>query len=395
VNGAWATRNLGDVCRLIGGGTPSKDNAAYYSGDIPWATVRDMKADLITETECKITKAAVSASATNIVPGGNVVIATRVGLGKVCLLAQDTAINQDLRGVVPIDNDELSVKFLYWWLKSIADVIVNEGTGATVQGVKLSFVKALQIPVPLLREQRRIVAILDEVFDGLAAAQANAERNRQNARAIFESHLQSVFTQRGEGWVNTRLPDVAKEFGRGRSKHRPRNEPKLYGGTYPFVQTGDISNAEHRMTEYSQTYSEAGLAQSKLWPRGTVCIAIVGATVGESAILGFEACFPDSVIGIIVNEKLADCEFVEYLLQAFKSILKEKGQGTARDNINLGTFEDELFPFPPLREQKHVVATLNAMAAETQRMTWLYEKKQVALVALKKSMLHHAFNGNL
>jgi type I restriction enzyme S subunit len=108
------------------------------------------------------------------------------------------------------------------------------------------------------------VGILDEAFDGIATAKANAEKNLQNARALFESHLNAVFTQRGDGWQRKTLAEIATVFGRGKSRHRPRNEPTLYGGPYPFVQTGDIRNAEHFVTEYSQTYSEPGLAQSKL-----------------------------------------------------------------------------------------------------------------------------------
>jgi type I restriction enzyme S subunit len=107
----WQTKSLGSVCQVIGGGTPPKNKPEYYSGGIPWATVRDMRSEIITETECKITKEAVKASATNIIPKGNVVIATRVGLGKVCLLGQDTAINQDLRGVVPLDSRVLEVGY--------------------------------------------------------------------------------------------------------------------------------------------------------------------------------------------------------------------------------------------------------------------------------------------
>jgi len=115
----WQTKKLGEVCEVIGGGTPSKDKAhsAFYSGDIRWATVRDMKGDLISDTEFKITKEAVKGSSTNIIPKGNVVIATRVGLGKVCLIEHDTAINQDLRGIVPKDAGKLAVPFLFWWMK--------------------------------------------------------------------------------------------------------------------------------------------------------------------------------------------------------------------------------------------------------------------------------------
>jgi type I restriction enzyme S subunit len=134
----WKTTDLGNVCRVIGGGTPPKGDAKYYSGEIPWATVRDMRSDVITETECRITKAAVASSATNIIPGGNVIIATRVGLGKICLLGQDTAINQDLRGIVPIDPKVLAVRYLFWWLKSIANVIVEDRDWGDSSGSKAS-----------------------------------------------------------------------------------------------------------------------------------------------------------------------------------------------------------------------------------------------------------------
>jgi len=390
----WQTKPLGDLCKVIGGGTPPKDKAKYYSGDIPWATVRDMRSEVIVETECKITKEAVRSSATNIIPKGNVVIATRVGLGKVCLLGQDTAINQDLRGIVPIDPKVLSVRFLFWWLKNIADVIVAEGTGATVQGVKLPFVKSLQIPLPPLPEQQRIVGILDKAFEGIATAKANAEKNLQNARALFESHLQSVFTQREEGRKQKTLEQVATTFGRGKSKHRPRNAKKLYGGIYPFIQTGDIRNANHLITQYSQTYSEAGLAQSKLWPKGTICITIA-ANIAETGILGFDACFPDSVIGVVLNPKEADIGFVEYLLQSFKVRLQAKGKGSAQANINMGTFENERFPFPSVTEQKRIVATIDALREEIRRLESLYERKLAVLEELKKSLLKQAFNGEL
>jgi type I restriction enzyme, S subunit len=287
---------------------------------------------------------------------------------------------------------ELDVRFLYHLLHYRSDYFPSVAVGATVKSLRRRHFDNLPVPVPPLPEQQRIVAILDEAFDGIATAKANAERNLQNARAIFESHVQSVFSQRGEGWIEKRLTEVSRVFGRGKSKHRPRNDPKLYKGPYPFIQTGEISNADHWLTAYTQTYSELGLAQSHLWPKGTICIAIVGATVGETAILDFEACFPDSVIGIVVDDKLADMEYVEFLLQAFKALLKEKGKGTARDNINLGTFENQKFPFPTLKIQQEIVATLNDLAAETQHLANIYERKLAALEALKKSLLHSAFS---
>lgn len=291
----------------------------------------------------------------------------------------------------------LDSRFAFYFVTSDAfQDAKNEAAGEGIMGgIKNGDAAVIRVPLPPLLEQERIADLLHEAFVGLATAKTNAEKNIQNVRALFESHLQSVFSQRGEGWAEKRLVEVSLEFGRGKSKHRPRNEPSLYDGPYPFIQTGDISNADHWLTEHTQTYSELGLAQSRLWPKGTICIAIVGATVGETAILDFEACFPDSVIGVVVNDQLADTEYVEFLLQSFKALLKEKGQGTARDNINLGTFENQTFPFPELKRQKQIVATLNALRAETQRLESIYQQKLVALGALKKSLLHQAFGGKL
>jgi type I restriction enzyme S subunit len=137
-----------------------------------------------------------------------------------------------------------------------------------------------------------------------------------------------------------------------------------------------------------------GLAQSKLWPKGTICITIA-ANIAETAILDFDACFPDSVIGVVPDPKQADIGFVEYLLQSFKARLQSLGKGSAQANINMGTFEHERFPFPSVSEQKEIVAKLDGLSEETQRLASLYTRKLAALEALKKSLLHQAFSGEL
>lgn len=281
----------------------------------------------------------------------------------------------------------LSTKFFYYQLQS-----VNLDSLGYARHYKL--LKSINIRYTQFPEQQRIVALLDDAFDGIATAKANAEQNLKNARELFESHLQAVFTQRGEGWEGKTLRQVAVDFGRGKSKHRPRNAPKLYGGPYPFIQTGDVRNSEHLITEYTQTYSEAGLAQSKLWPKGTLCITIA-ANIAETGILNFDACFPDSVIGIVVDDKHTSNHFLEYLLQAVKAALKAKGKGSAQDNINLGTFENELFFFPSLSVQEEITKQLDDLSTEVQRLESIYQQKQAALDELKKSLLHKAFSGEL
>lgn len=190
----WELMRLGDLCHVIGGGTPSKAKAEYYSGEIPWATVRDIKSEFLTATEYKITKEAVESSSTNIIPKGNIVIATRVGLGKVCILGQDTAINQDLRGLLPINPKFLSIRFIYRWLQLTSDLIIAEGTGATVQGVKLPFIKSLKVPLPPLTEQHRIVAILDELSFDIQRLESIYRQKLAALDELKQSLLHQAFT---------------------------------------------------------------------------------------------------------------------------------------------------------------------------------------------------------
>ena len=264
-----------------------------------------------------------------------------------------------------------------------------------IGGVSMSKFRNLQIPLPPLPEQQRIVAIVDKAFTAIDTAKANAEQNLQNAKELFESYLQGVFENKGDDWEELTLNAVSQEFSRGKSKHRPRGDKSILGGKYPLIQTGDISNSDHWLKTYSNTYNEKGLSQSKLWDKGTICIAIVGANVAETAILTFDSCFPDSVIGITVNPKKANNEYVEYLLQSFKSYLKEKGKGTARDNINLGTFQNQNFPFPSINEQQQIVKKLNSLSAETKKLEAIYQQKINDLEELKKSVLNKAFKGEL
>ena len=396
----WVTKNLADLCDVVGGGTPPKDQPAFYSGDIPWATVRDMRQDVITETEFRITKDAVKSSATNIIPSGNVVIATRVGLGKVCLLGQDTAINQDLRGIVPRSEKTLAVRYLYWWLKSIADVIVAEGTGATVQGVKLPFVKSLQIPVPPLAEQQRIIGLLDEAFEGIATAKANAEKNLQNAHALFESHLQSVFTQRGTGWVETTLGaeiDLLAGFA-FKSAHYTNDDDdiRLLRGDNIIqgcLRWDDVKKWPANDTkEYERYQLEEGdvvLAMDRPWVKA----GLKHATISAEDI----PCLLVQRTARLRGGANLDNRFLKLLIgsSAFTGHILGVQTGIGVPHISGQQIKDFKFARPPLDDQRRIADNLESLREETQHLACLYERKFVALAELKKSLLHQAFTGEL
>lgn len=397
----WATKCLGDVCQVIGGGTPSKDRADFYSGDIPWATVRDMRSDVITNTECKITEAAVKSSATNIIPSGNVVIATRVGLGKVCLLGQDTAINQDIRGIVPIDPRVLSVRFLYWWLKSIADLIVAEGAGATVQGVKLPFVKSLKIPVPPLPEQQRIVAILDEAFDGIATARANTEKNLQNARSLFESHLQSIFTQRGDGWVESPLSELCN------IKHGYAFEGEFFSnkGDYVLLTPGNFyERGGYRDRGEKQKFYIGDIPRDYVLNKSDLLVAMTEQAAG---LLGSPILVPESDRFLhnqrlgLVTKKPGVPWANEFFFHVFntpsaRKAIHDSASGVKVRHTSPRKIGEVVVSFPTSIPGQHaIVAVLADLDEEARRLESIYQRKLDALNELKKSLLHKAFSGEL
>ncbi len=169
------------------------------------------------------------------------------------------------------------------------------------------------------------------------------------------------------GWAWARFPEVGF-FGRGKSKHRPRNDPILYtDGKYPFIQTGDVARSAGSIETYSGLYNDVGLAQSAMWPAGTLCITIA-ANIADSGILKFDACFPDSIVGLIVHESFEDARFFEYFIRTAKADLHEFAPSTAQKNINLGILTEVLIPLPPLAEQHRIVAKVDELMTLCDRL---------------------------
>lgn len=153
--------------------------------------------------------------------------------------------------------------------------------------------------------------------------------------------------------------DKLGSIARGKSKHRPRNDKVLFGGKYPFIQTADVKSAGLYLTEYTETYNERGLAQSKLWKTGTLCITIA-ANIADTAILGIDACFPDSIMGFISYEGIANVKFVKYAFDLLQRDCKKISQGTAQDNLSWKKLSTIKFPAPPIEIQNKIVSILSS-----------------------------------
>jgi len=208
---------------------------------------------------------------------------------------------------------------------------------------------------------------------------------------LLKSSFNEMFGDPGanpKGWPITTLGAVG-ELERGVSKHRPRNEPSLLNGPYPLIQTGDIANCDGYIERYVSTYSEAGLRQSRLWPRGTLCVTIA-ANIGKTGILCFDACFPDSVVGFKPGN-LARTEYVQWWMPFIQKRLEEEAPQFAQKNINLAILRDLKIPIPPLKLQGEFTRKVNAIY----KLKSLATAHLTALEALFTSLQHRAFAGEL
>jgi type I restriction enzyme S subunit len=392
----WKFVALGDLCDVIGGGTPAKDCAEFYRGDIPWATVRDMRSDAITNTEFKITPLAVKHSSTNVVPKGNVVIATRVGLGKVGVLQQDTAINQDLRAIVPRDAKRLLPGFLFWWFKSVARLIVAEGAGATVQGVKLPFIKSLPVPLLSPLEQRHVVSVLDEAFAGLETATANAEKNLKNARELFESQSSRVFGMIAQRHGSRRLAEIVTRLTNGYVG--PTRNIYLKSGI-PYLLARHVRGNQLEFDGKTFVSSDFNEKNKKSKLRSGDVLLVQSGHIGHSAVVGSDHeghnCHAMIVITPVLNELSGDFLSLYFGSAGMQRKFEEIRSGSTVPHLTCGLVRELMIPLPKMDEQQQIVAVLKEMEQNTARLASLASEKILRLAQLKQAILKKAFSGEL
>ncbi len=271
---------------------------------------------------------------------------------------------------------------------------VKDGSSGSAQGgFNASKLGALSMPIPPLPEQQRIIGIIDEAFDGIATAKANAEQNLQNARALFESHLQSVFTQRGEGWVEKTIGEVC--ILRSGTTLAPDLEKS--SGEIPYLKVADmnISANSNGITCSSRYVSKSDVNASNLLPVGTTIFPKRGGAIltNKKRLTTRIICADLNIMGVTPKSGLQSELLFYYFLRLD---LREINNGSSIPQINNYSIEPLLISFPEsTNEQQIIVAKLDALREETQRLESLYQRKLAALAELKKSLLHQAFSGVL
>jgi type I restriction enzyme S subunit len=266
----------------------------------------------------------------------------------------------------------------------------------------------IRVPLPPLCEQNRIAAYLEKSCAAIDAAVTAKRRQLQTLSVLADSIIHRAVTKGLDkdvavvGPTIDWLASVPRHWKicqikrrcrllRGKFTHRPRNDPAYYDGDYPFVQTADITSARKYIRTYSQTLNELGFSVSKMFPRGTLVMSIA-ANVGDVAILDFEACFPDSMVGLIPDHR-ASLDFLYYLMRAMKGVLVRSAVQTTQLNLNYVRIGTNFAPFPPKREQEQIVEYIESKLDGVTRISNCIQSQIAALIAYRKSLIHECVTG--
>lgn len=349
-----------------------------------------MKSRWLTETEFSITDEALKSSASNVVRGGNVVIATRVGLGKVVQVSRDTAINQDLRGVIPKDPSALCPEYIYYWYQTVAHEVISAGTGATVQGVRIPTIAGLLIPVPPLDEQKRIVARLDEVFHHVAVMEAVRRAKVADTPRLLAALREQLLTASDEDAVLTRLGDIAAvEGGYAFKSSRYTDE-----GHY-LVRIGNVRDGQVRRTDETcvNLAEDSRLARFAL-AKGDVLLTLTG-NMGRAAVVHEEilpAALNQRVARVRAHAGLSIDAFLRHVLDSagFQEHVRRNGHGTAQLNISTKDIEAFEFLLPNLERQKAIADQLDSASHLTASLSHIDGKHGLLVKELVDSIVVEA-----
>lgn len=240
-------------------------------------------------------------------------------------------------------------RYLYYFCRNFDFERLNKAV--TIPSLTKSDLLKIEITLPMLETQEDVVNKLRKVEQIIQARKQQLQKLDELVKARFVELFGDPISN-SHALPEATLPELG-EFGRGVSKHRPRNDPKLLGGKYPLIQTGDVASANLYITSYTTTYSELGLTQSKMWDKGTLCITIA-ANIAKTAILNFDACFPDSIVGFSANGRTNNI-FIHYWFSFFQEILESQAPESAQKNINLKILS-ELKVIVPAKEKQDVFA---------------------------------------
>ena len=399
----WKTVKLGEACKIVNGATPSTSVEANWGGPHCWITPAEMGGlsdPYVGETRRTLTDVGLADCSASLLPAGSVILSSRAPIGHVILNTVPMATNQGCKSMIP--RNDLDAKFLFYFIKANVPLLESLGTGATFKELSGGKLASVEIPLPPLAEQKRIVGLLDEAFAGIDEGKAKAEANQQKATAVFESHLQSLFAIDSPNWARAKLSSLTTKIGSGAT---PR------GGEESYKDEGVSLIRSLNVHDYGFKYAKLAFLDAVqaeelsgvTVQENDVLLNITGASVARCTIV------PRGVLPARVNQHVAIIRpmpekvcsaFLHYLLisQPYKSRLLETGEegGSTRQAITKAQLLEFTISHPVSVETQQAIAKhLDEIREQTRRLSQLHKQRLDALTALKQSILSQAFAGEL
>ena len=394
----WQLKTLGDACHIVNGSTPKRTVSEYWeNGDIPWFTVDDIRNDgrIIKKTSQKITERALKETSVKLLPKDTVLLCCTASVGEVALAKVPLTTNQQFNGLVTKNEKELFPNYLFYSAQNFGENLKRKAGKTTINFLSVGTLANEWLLIPPLKEQQKIAGILETVDTYIEETKAVIKATEKLKKGLMQElftrgigHTKFKQTEIGEipeSWKLEKLSDIA-EVERGKFSHRPRNDPAFYGGDIPFIQTGDIVASHGRVNKFTQTLNQKGLSVSRLFKKGTIVMTIA-ANIGETAILEFDSCFPDSLVGI--TPKSVNPVFLEYYLRTCKKYLDSIATQSAQKNINLEKLNPLLVVVPELKEQKQIAEILTSLDEKIKVNKKLLAKQ----TELKKGLMQDLLSG--
>ena len=375
---------LNDICDISG--VYAFKSTIFKDNGIPIIRIGDISDNKINISETTVyINENIEKYKNFIISKGDILIAlSGATTGKFSIYNYDepSLLNQRVAKLFP-KKDVLN-KYLYHYMNKLQDTIYNKALGCAQPNISPKEIGELEIYLPNINEQKAIVEVLDKAQELIDKRKKQIEALDELVKSKFIEMFGDPFNDE-KGFGTNKLGELS----RGKSKHRPRNAPELLGGPYPLVQTGDIANAGIYLKEYTQTYSELGLKQSKMWDKGTLCITIA-ANIAKTSILTFDACFPDSVVAFIPNDKTNNM-FIQFWMFFLQKILEDSAPESAQKNINLKILSEQNVIVPPIELQNQFADFVK----QVDKLKFEMEKSLKELEDNFNSLMEKAFNEEL
>ncbi|HEF9598523.1 TPA: restriction endonuclease subunit S [Campylobacter coli] len=397
----WEVKKLGDIAEIQIGKTPSRNNIDFFQGENIWLSIRDLKSKFVSSSSEKISNEAISKTNMKVVPKGTLLMSFKLTLGKTAFAECDLYTNEAIAAIF-IKNKNINKYFLDYVLKftDLEKYVDNTVKGKTLNKQKL---KQIEILLPKnIKEQERIVGILDESFAKIDESIKILEQDLLNLDELMQSALQKAFNPlKDNAKENYKLPQGWEwkslgEIGEIITGTTPsKNNPNFYGNEYPLFKPSDL-NGDMIIKYASDNLSKLGFDNARNLPKDTILVVCIGASIGKVGLSGVNGSCNQQINAIIPNSAFTSKYlFFVCLSNYFQTILKKNASQTTLPIINKTEFSKLQIPLPPIKEQEQIAKHLDFVFEKTKALKELYTKELKDYEELKQSLLNKAFKGEL